>query len=158
MLEMNHHLKYKMQKEILSYIPEICCSFIQGTKMNHMNGTIYTTTKSLKMDSKTPEQGQIESYSKDPNQNQGHNQEEDSNDEEKKYKKDMHGIQNVEDQNESTKEVVVNENNENKHTTQHINEPEEVLLENNNNKNKEIDAPDMKEHDVDNDYKELEYI
>ena len=39
------------------------------------------------MDRETPEQGQIGSYSKDPNQNQGHNQEDDNNDEEKKDKK-----------------------------------------------------------------------
>ena len=64
-----------------------------------MNGRVYTTTKLLKMASETREQGQIGSYSKDPNQNQGHNQEEDSNAEENKSKKDMHGIQNVEDQN-----------------------------------------------------------
>ena len=30
----------------------------------------------------------------------------------------------------------MNDNNENKHTVQHINEPEEVLVENNKNKNK----------------------
>ena len=65
----------------------------------------------------------------------------------------MHGIQNVEDQNESTKEVVVNDNKENKHIVQLINEPEEVLVENNTNKDKELDTPDMKKHDVDNDYK-----
>ena len=70
----------------------------------------------------------------------------------------MHKNQNVEDQNESTKGVVVNDNNKNKHTVQHINEPEEVLAENNKNKNKEIDAPDMKKHDVDNDRKEDEDI
>ena len=62
-----------------------------------MNGPIYTTTKSLKMASETPEQGQIRSHSRDPNQNQGRNKEEDSNDEEKKDKKDMHEDQNVED-------------------------------------------------------------
>ena len=59
--------------------------------------------KIVKTANKTPETAQIKIYSKDPNQNQGHNQEEDSNDEEKKDKNDMHGIQNVEDQNESTK-------------------------------------------------------
>ena len=75
-----------------------------------MNGLIYTTTKSLKMASETLETRQIGSYLKDTNQKQGHNQEDDRNDEEKKDKKDMHGIQNVEDQNESTKEVVVNDN------------------------------------------------
>ena len=85
------------------------------------------------MASETPETGQIRRYSKDPNQNQVHNQEDDRNDEENKYKKDMHGIQNVEDRNESTKEVVVNDNKENKHIVQHINNPEEVLVENNNN-------------------------
>ena len=83
----------------------------------------------------------------------------DRNAEENKDKKDMHGIQNVEDQNESTKEVVVNDNKENKHIVQHINEPEEeVLVENNTNKDKELDAPDMKKHGVDNDYKEDECI
>ena len=60
MLEMSHHLKYKMQKEIPSHkhthMLEICCSFIQGTKKNHVNGIVYTTTKSLKMTSETPEQ------------------------------------------------------------------------------------------------------
>ena len=111
------------------------------------------------MDRKTQEQGQIESCSKDPNQNQGHNQEEDNNDEEKKDKRDMHGIQNVEDQNESTKEVVVNDNKENKHIVQYINEPEEeVLIENNTNKDKELDTPDTKKHDVDDDYKDDEDI
>ena len=70
----------------------------------------------------------------------------------------MHEDQNVEDQNETTKEVVVNDNNENKHIVQHINKPEEVLVENNNNKNKKIDAPSMKEHDVDSDCKEDEDI
>ena len=110
------------------------------------------------MERKTSEQGQIESYSRDPNHNQGHNHEEDNNDEEKKNKKDMHQDQNVEDQNESAKEVVVNDNNKNKHTVQHINEPKEVLVENNDNKNKEIDAPDMKKHYVDNDCKEDEDI
>ena len=64
----------------------------------------------------------------------------------------------MEDQNESAKEVVVNDNNENKHTVQHINEPKEVLVENNNNNNKEVDAPKIKKHDVDNDCKEDEYI
>ena len=55
------------------------------------------------------------------------------NDEENKDKKDMHGIQKVEDQNESTKEVVVNDNKEKKHIVQHINEPkEEVQVENKN--------------------------
>ena len=44
------------------------------------------------MASETPKQGQIGSYSKDPNQYQGHSQEDDSNDEEKKVKKDMYGI------------------------------------------------------------------
>ena len=83
---------------------------------------------------------------------------EDSNDKEKKDKKDMHGIQNAEDLNESTKEVVVNDNNKTKHTVQHINEPEEMPVENNDKKNKEIDAPDKKEHDVDNDCKEDEDI
>ena len=47
----------------------------------------------------------------------------------------------------------MNDNNENKHTVQHTNEPKEILVENNDNKNKEIDAPDMREHDVDNDCK-----
>ena len=51
-LEMNHRLKNKMQKVIPSHkhthMPEICCNFIQGTKKNHMNGPVYTTTKSLK--------------------------------------------------------------------------------------------------------------
>ena len=66
----------------------------------------------------------------------------------------MHGIQNVEDQNESTKEVVVNDNKEKKHIVQHINKPKEVPVENNNNQDKELDTPDMKKHDVDNDCKE----
>ena len=35
----------------------------------------------------------------------------------------MHEDKNGEDQNESAKEVVVNDNNENKHTVQHINKP-----------------------------------
>ena len=46
--------------------------------------------------------------------------EDNRNDEENKDKNDMHGIQNVEDQNESTKEVVVNDNKENKHIVQHL--------------------------------------
>ena len=70
----------------------------------------------------------------------------------------MHGIQNVEYQNESTKEVVVNGNKENKHIVQHINKPEEVIVENNNNKDKELDTPDMKKHDVNIDCKEDEDI
>ena len=71
----------------------------------------------------------------------------------------MHVIQNVEDQNESTKEVVVNDNKENKHIVQHINEPEEeVLVQNNTNKDKELDMLDMKKHDVDNEYKDDEDI
>ena len=71
----------------------------------------------------------------------------------------MHVIQNVKDQNESTKEIVVNDNKENKHIVQHINEPEEeVLVENNTNKDKELDTPDTKKHDVDNEYKDDEDI
>ena len=54
---------------------------------------------------------------------------------------DEGNFQSIEDQDESIEEVVVNDNNENKHTIQHINEPEEVLAKNNDNKNKEIDAP-----------------
>ena len=34
----------------------------------------------------------------------------------------------------------MNDNNENKHTVQHINDPEEVLVENNNNQDKELDT------------------
>ena len=83
--------------------------------------------------------------------------EDDRNDKENKDKKDMHGIQNVEDQNESTKEDVVNGNKESKHIFQNINK-REVLVENNNNKGKELDMPDMKKHDVDSDYKEDEDI
>ena len=53
----------------------------------------------------------------------------------------------------------MNDNKENKHIVQHINEPEEeVLVENNTNKDKELDMPDMKKHDVDNDYKDDEDI
>ena len=70
----------------------------------------------------------------------------------------MHEDQNVEDQNESAKDVVVNDNNENKHIVQHINRPKEVLADNNYNKNKEIDASGMKEHDVNTDCKEDEDI
>ena len=39
-----------------------------------MNGPVYIATKSLRMASETLEQGQIGSYSNDPNQNQVHNQ------------------------------------------------------------------------------------
>ena len=67
-----------------------------------MHSPVYTTTKLLKMVSETLEQGQIISHSRDPNQNQGRNKEDDRNAEENKDKKDMHGIENVEDQNEST--------------------------------------------------------
>ena len=70
----------------------------------------------------------------------------------------MHEDHNVEDQNEYAKEVVVNDNNENKYTIQHINEFEEVLIENNDNKNKEIDVSDMNKHDVNIDCKEDEDI
>ena len=52
----------------------------------------------------------------------------------------------------------MNDNKENKHIVQHINKPEEVLVENNNNQDKELDTPDMKKHDVDNDCKEDEDI
>ena len=61
-------------------MPKIHCSFIQGTKKNHMNGPVYTTTKSLNMDGEMPKQGQIRFHSMDPNQNQWLNKEEDSND------------------------------------------------------------------------------
>ena len=52
MLEMNDHSKYKMQKAITihkhTHMQEIYCNFIQGTKKNHMNGPVYTTTKIIK--------------------------------------------------------------------------------------------------------------
>ena len=63
------------------------------------------------MASETLEQGQIGSYSKNPNQNQEHNQEEDNNDDKKKDKKYMHENRNVDYPNESTEEVFVNDNN-----------------------------------------------
>ena len=56
-----HRSKYKTQNKMLNHaqVLEICCSFIQGMEMSHINRPAYTPIKSMKMACETPKQSQV---------------------------------------------------------------------------------------------------
>jgi len=123
----NHHLKYKTQKTMPNHnhcskyktqnkmqnhaqVPEICCSFIQGMEMSHINCLAYTNIKSVKMTREAPKQSRIVSLAHNPNQSQGHDNKYNNTNNETKVVEDCDKAQSIEDQNEPGEKMFENKN------------------------------------------------